>query len=114
MLWGARGFLQALLCCRLTAAALHGLLSPCQPPPLCRYSRKSLKVLGSVGEPINPEAWLWYYRVVGEERCPIVDTFWQTETVSPPLGVPGTSLSLVLPAGCLCRLAVVFLWFYVD
>uniref|UniRef100_A0A670K0B5 Acetyl-coenzyme A synthetase n=1 Tax=Podarcis muralis TaxID=64176 RepID=A0A670K0B5_PODMU len=44
--------------------------------------KKSLKILGTVGEPINPEAWLWYYRVVGEERCPIVDTFWQTETVS--------------------------------
>lgn len=43
-------------------------------------------MLGTVGEPINPEAWLWYYRVVGEERCPIVDTFWQTETVSPHLG----------------------------
>jgi acetyl-CoA synthetase len=45
-----------------------------------RTQRKSLKVLGSVGEPINPEAWEWYYRVVGEERCPIVDTWWQTET----------------------------------
>lgn len=67
-------------------APLRGLLSPCEPPPLCRHSRKSLKVLGTVGEPINPEAWLWYYRVVGEERCPIVDTFWQTETVSPHLG----------------------------
>ncbi len=44
-----------------------------------KTSRKSLRVLGSVGEPINPEAWLWYYRVVGEERCPIVDTWWQTE-----------------------------------
>ncbi len=43
-------------------------------------SRKSLRVLGSVGEPINPEAWLWYYKVVGDERCPIVDTWWQTET----------------------------------
>ncbi|MED5546654.1 MAG: acetate--CoA ligase [Pseudomonadota bacterium] len=43
-------------------------------------SRKSLKVLGSVGEPINPEAWSWYYNVVGEGRCPIVDTWWQTET----------------------------------
>ena len=43
-------------------------------------SRKSLKLLGTVGEPINPEAWLWYHRVVGEERCPIVDTWWQTET----------------------------------
>ena len=45
-------------------------------------SRKSLRLLGSVGEPINPEAWEWYYRVVGEERCPIVDTWWQTETGS--------------------------------
>ncbi len=43
-------------------------------------SRKSLRLLGSVGEPINPEAWDWYYKVVGEERCPIVDTWWQTET----------------------------------
>ena len=43
-------------------------------------SRKSLHLLGTVGEPINPEAWEWYYRVVGEERCPIVDTWWQTET----------------------------------
>jgi acetyl-CoA synthetase len=43
-------------------------------------SRASLRLLGSVGEPINPEAWLWYHRVVGEERCPIVDTWWQTET----------------------------------
>ena len=45
-----------------------------------RSSRSSLRLLGSVGEPINPEAWEWYYRVVGEERCPIVDTWWQTET----------------------------------
>jgi acetyl-CoA synthetase len=45
-----------------------------------KTSRKSLRLLGSVGEPINPEAWEWYYRVVGEERCPIVDTWWQTET----------------------------------
>ena len=48
--------------------------------PVKRTSRKSLRLLGSVGEPINPEAWEWYYRVVGEERCPIVDTWWQTET----------------------------------
>lgn len=47
-----------------------------------RHSRASLQVLGTVGEPINPEAWLWYHRVVGSQRCPIVDTFWQTETVS--------------------------------
>jgi acetyl-CoA synthetase len=45
-----------------------------------RTSRKSLRLLGSVGEPINPEAWEWYWRVVGEGRCPIVDTWWQTET----------------------------------
>ncbi|WP_173934221.1 acetate--CoA ligase [Chelativorans sp. Marseille-P2723] len=44
-----------------------------------RTSRSSLRILGTVGEPINPEAWEWYYRVVGEERCPVVDTWWQTE-----------------------------------
>ncbi|UPG94534.1 acetate--CoA ligase [Luteibacter aegosomatissinici] len=48
--------------------------------PVQKTSRKSLRILGTVGEPINPEAWNWYYRVVGEERCPIVDTWWQTET----------------------------------
>ena len=48
--------------------------------PVAKTSRKSLKLLGSVGEPINPEAWEWYHRVVGDERCPIVDTWWQTET----------------------------------
>lgn len=45
-----------------------------------RTSRESLRLLGTVGEPINPEAWEWYYRVIGEQRCPIVDTWWQTET----------------------------------
>jgi acetyl-CoA synthetase len=48
--------------------------------PVKAASRKSLRLLGSVGEPINPEAWLWYYNVVGDGRCPIVDTWWQTET----------------------------------
>jgi len=48
--------------------------------PVKKTSRASLKILGTVGEPINPEAWEWYYRVVGENRCPIVDTWWQTET----------------------------------
>ena len=48
--------------------------------PVKATSRKSLRLLGSVGEPINPEAWLWYYNVVGDGRCPIVDTWWQTET----------------------------------
>ena len=48
--------------------------------PVKKTSRKSLRLLGSVGEPINPEAWEWYHRVVGDSRCPIVDTWWQTET----------------------------------
>ena len=48
--------------------------------PVTKTSRSSLRLLGSVGEPINPEAWLWYYKVVGNENCPIVDTWWQTET----------------------------------
>jgi len=48
--------------------------------PVKKTSRKSLKLLGTVGEPINPEAWMWYYNVVGDSRCPIVDTWWQTET----------------------------------
>ncbi len=47
---------------------------------MTKTSRASLRILGSVGEPINPEAWLWYYNVVGDKRCPIVDTWWQTET----------------------------------
>ena len=48
--------------------------------PVKKTSRASLRLLGSVGEPINPEAWEWYYRVVGDSRCPVVDTWWQTET----------------------------------
>src|SRR6202522_871120 len=48
--------------------------------PVTKTSRASLRLLGSVGEPINPEAWEWYYRVVGDGRCPLVDTWWQTET----------------------------------
>ncbi len=48
--------------------------------PVTRHSRTSLRLLGTVGEPINPEAWEWYYNVVGDTRCPIVDTWWQTET----------------------------------
>ncbi len=61
--------------------------------PVKKTSRASLRLLGSVGEPINPEAWLWYYNVVGEKRCPIVDTWWQTETggilISP---LPGATI----------------------
>ena len=72
--------------------------------PVKKTSRASLRILGSVGEPINPEAWLWYDRVVGEHRCPIVDTWWQTETggilISPLPGAtalkPG-SATLPLP-----------------
>jgi acetyl-CoA synthetase len=56
--------------------ALHSL----GDAPVTRTSRASLRLLGTVGEPINPEAWEWYYKVVGESRCPIVDTWWQTET----------------------------------
>ncbi|HEX8193478.1 MAG TPA: acetate--CoA ligase [Allosphingosinicella sp.] len=48
--------------------------------PVKKHDRSSIRLLGSVGEPINPEAWLWYHRVVGEGRCPVVDTWWQTET----------------------------------
>jgi len=48
--------------------------------PVKRTSRASLRLIGTVGEPINPEAWLWYYRTVGDSRCPVVDTWWQTET----------------------------------
>jgi len=70
--------------------------------PVKKTSRKSLRILGSVGEPINPEAWLWYYRVIGEERCPIVDTWWQTETggilISPlPGAIPLKPGSATLP-----------------
>ncbi|NWG46398.1 MAG: acetate--CoA ligase [Alphaproteobacteria bacterium] len=59
--------------------------------PVKATSRRSLRLLGSVGEPINPEAWLWYYRTVGEERCAVIDTWWQTETggilIAPVSGV---------------------------
>ena len=79
--------------------------------PVKATSRASLRLLGTVGEPINPEAWEWYYRVVGDSRCPIVDTWWQTETggilISPlpgatalkagsaTLPLPGVSLALI-------------------
>ena len=77
--------------------------------PVKATSRKSLRLLGSVGEPINPEAWRWYFDVVGEARCPIVDTWWQTETggilITPIPGVtdlkPGSAtqpLAGVMPA----------------
>ena len=72
--------------------------------PVKHWSRASLRLLGSVGEPINPEAWEWYHRVVGDGRCPIVDTWWQTETggilISPLPGAidqkPGSATLAVL------------------
>merc|ERR1719197_1613001 len=60
-----------------------------------KYSRDSLRVLGTVGEPINPEAWRWYYNVVGQDRCPVVDTYWQTET--------GGHLLTNLPGATACK-----------
>uniref|UniRef100_A0A3B5MFT8 Acetyl-coenzyme A synthetase, cytoplasmic n=1 Tax=Xiphophorus couchianus TaxID=32473 RepID=A0A3B5MFT8_9TELE len=63
-----------------TAPTAIRLLMKYGSDPVQKHKRKSLKVLGTVGEPINPEAWQWYHGVVGEKRCPIVDTFWQTET----------------------------------
>jgi acetyl-CoA synthetase len=90
--------------------------------PVRKTSRASLRLLGSVGEPINPEAWLWYHRVVGEGRCPIVDTWWQTETgaclVAPLPGatplkpgsatkpLPGVKLQLVDADGAVLEGAV--------
>ena len=69
-----------------------------------QYDLSRLRLLGSVGEPINPEAWMWYHRVIGRGRCPIVDTWWQTETgaimISPLPGVTATkpgSCTLPLP-----------------
>ncbi|XP_029467357.1 acetyl-coenzyme A synthetase, cytoplasmic isoform X2 [Rhinatrema bivittatum] len=63
-----------------TAPTVIRLLMKFGEKPVKKYNRQSLKVLGTVGEPINPEAWLWYYNLVGNKKCPIVDTFWQTET----------------------------------
>ncbi|MGV8934713.1 MAG: acetate--CoA ligase [Gallionellaceae bacterium] len=67
-----------------------------------KYDLSSLRLLGSVGEPINPEAWMWYYTIVGQSRCPIVDTWWQTETgchmISPlPGAIPAKPGSCTLP-----------------
>jgi len=65
--------------CYTAPTAIRALMREGEEP-VHKTSRKSLRLLGSVGEPINPEAWEWYYHVVGEDRCPIVDTWWQTET----------------------------------
>jgi len=87
--------------------AIRSLIKACDADPAIhpsKYDLSSLRLLGSVGEPINPEAWMWYYRNIGRELCPIVDTFWQTETgghmITPLPGatalVPG-SCTLPLP-----------------
>ncbi len=96
--------------------------------PVKKTSRKSLKLLGTVGEPINPEAWLWYYKVVGDSRCPIVDTWWQTETggilISPQPGAidlkPGSATGIkpvivdekgnTLEGACRGRLCIAQSW----
>ena len=79
--------------------------------PVKKTSRASLRLLGTVGEPINPEAWEWYHRVVGDGRCPIVDTWWQTETggilITPLPGAirlkPGSATAAVLWRGAADR-----------
>jgi acetyl-CoA synthetase len=64
-----------------------------------KYNLKSLRILGTVGEPINPEAWMWYYNMVGDRRCPIVDTWWQTETAS-HLITPLPGVHALKPGSC--------------
>ena len=64
-----------------------------------KYNLKSLRILGTVGEPINPEAWMWYYNTVGDQRCPIVDTWWQTETSS-HLITPLPGVHALKPGSC--------------
>ncbi len=74
-----------------TAPTAIRALAACAPELVAKHDRSSLRVLGTVGEPINPDAWRWYYDVVGEGRCTIVDTWWQTET-------GGICLSPIAPA----------------
>ena len=87
--------------------AIRSLIKAAEAQPEChprKYDLNSLRIIGSVGEPINPEAWMWYFKEVGRERCPILDTWWQTETgghmITPLPGVtplkPG-SCTLPLP-----------------
>src|SRR5690606_13155546 len=98
-----------------TAPTASRALQAMETEPIARFDLTSLKVLGSVGEPINEEAWQWYYTHIGKTRCPIVDTWWQTETggimVSPIAGItptkpayatlplPGVQLAIVDPEG---------------
>ena len=67
--------------------------------PVTKTSRKSLRLIGTVGEPINPEAWRWYHRVVGDGRCPVVDTYWQTETGA-CLASPLPGATALKPGSC--------------
>ncbi len=72
-----------------------------------KYNLRKLRVLGSVGEPINPEAWMWYHRVIGAERCPIVDTWWQTETGAAMMApIPGVTATK--PGSCTKPLPGIF------
>ncbi|KAI5092803.1 acetyl-coenzyme A synthetase, cytoplasmic [Silurus meridionalis] len=85
-----------------TAPTAIRLLMKFGSEPLQKYDLSSLRILGTVGEPINPEAWLWYHDVVGRGRCPVVDTFWQTETgghvLTPlPAAIPLKPGSATLP-----------------
>ncbi|XP_072097969.1 acetyl-coenzyme A synthetase, cytoplasmic isoform X2 [Mobula birostris] len=85
-----------------TAPTAIRLLMKFGDGPVKRFSRHSLKILGTVGEPINPEAWHWYYTVIGNGRCPIMDTFWQTETgghmITPlPAAIPQKPGSATFP-----------------
>ncbi len=72
-----------------------------------KYDLKKLRLLGSVGEPINPEAWMWYHRVIGAERCPIVDTWWQTETGATMM-TPIPSVTPAKPGSCARPLPGIF------
>ncbi len=72
-----------------------------------KYNLKKLRVLGTVGEPINPEAWIWYHRVIGGERCPVVDTWWQTETGATMMApIPGVTATK--PGSCTKPLPGIF------
>ena len=64
-----------------------------------RHDLSSIRLLGTVGEPINPEAWMWYHEVIGGERCPIVDTWWQTETGGHML-TPLPGATVTTPGSC--------------
>jgi acetyl-CoA synthetase len=72
-----------------------------------KYDLRKLRVLGSVGEPINPEAWMWYHRVIGAERCPIVDTWWQTETGAAMMA-PIPAVTATKPGSCTKALPGIF------